>query len=73
MEPLIHYVLLDDLLREPNSLRPACGVWQDGCDWSTKRSLATCPRCRQLLEEEARARQTGAYQRGASPSRLPAS
>ncbi len=56
MEPVIHFVLLDHLLLEPDDLHPFCGRWAGGGDWTTKRIVATCPRCRALIEEEDRAR-----------------
>ena len=46
MEPLIHYVSLENLLRHPDELTAACGA---GGDWTTKRNLVTCQGCRELI------------------------
>jgi hypothetical protein len=45
MESVVHYVLLQDVL-DASPLASACGAWRDGRDWSTKKSLVTCPGCR---------------------------
>jgi hypothetical protein len=47
MEALIHYVSLEDVLRQPDALLAPCGA---SGDWTTKQSLVTCPDCRERIE-----------------------
>jgi hypothetical protein len=46
MNPPIHYVSLDDVLTQPDALLASCGA---SGDWTTRRSLVTCPCCREII------------------------
>jgi hypothetical protein len=46
LEPLIHFVSLENVLRQPDELTAACGA---NGDWTTKRNLVTCQGCRELI------------------------
>jgi hypothetical protein len=37
-----------------HDMRPICGAWHDGVNWTTVRRVVTCPACARLLRAQQR-------------------
>ncbi len=48
MERILHFARLE---QPSQALRTECGAMREAANWTTVRTLVTCPRCRALIGE----------------------